>query len=144
MDYWSIENNRRPEKEASWTSINVAFCFSQLQYPEDDEDGQSEEGDGSNSPKPFERYILEDRVLHKSILLPTIRKMFIGGLSWQTTPGMCSSRLDAAKATQILICDEFGQTRVDWDSWTLSNAIQRTIQSRKHLHRRESEAGGLE
>jgi RNA recognition motif-containing protein len=38
------------------------------QYVEDDEDGQSEDGDGSVSPKPFDK------------------KMFIGGLSWQTTP----------------------------------------------------------
>ncbi|CAF0761386.1 unnamed protein product [Rotaria sp. Silwood1] len=38
------------------------------QYVEDEEDGQSEDGDGSVSPKPFDK------------------KMFIGGLSWQTTP----------------------------------------------------------
>ncbi|CAF4718771.1 unnamed protein product, partial [Rotaria socialis] len=39
------------------------------QYVEDDEDAQSEDGDGSVSPRPFDK------------------KMFIGGLSWQTTPG---------------------------------------------------------
>ena len=43
-----IQRTKRP-------LTHVAFYFSQLQYPEDDEDGQSEEGDGSNSPKPFER-----------------------------------------------------------------------------------------
>jgi len=29
--------------------------FSQLPYVEDDEDGQSEEDDGSDSPKPFDK-----------------------------------------------------------------------------------------
>lgn len=38
------------------------------QHDEEDEDEQSEDGDGSDSPKPFDR------------------KMFIGGLSWQTSP----------------------------------------------------------
>lgn len=40
----------------------------QISYGEDEEDVQSDDGDGSTSPKPFDR------------------KMFIGGLSWQTTP----------------------------------------------------------
>lgn len=39
-----------------------------LQYVEDDEDVQSEDADGSETTKPFDK------------------KMFIGGLSWQTTP----------------------------------------------------------
>jgi RNA recognition motif-containing protein len=39
-----------------------------IQYVDDDEDGQSEDADGLDSPKPFDK------------------KMFIGGLSWQTSP----------------------------------------------------------
>jgi hypothetical protein len=34
-------------------SFNGKFCFSQ--YVEDDEDEQSEDGDGTVSPRPFDR-----------------------------------------------------------------------------------------
>ncbi|CAF2389721.1 unnamed protein product [Rotaria sp. Silwood2] len=56
--YPSHINGRSPQYQSN----------SQIQYVEDDEDGRSEEGDESDSPKPFDK------------------KMFIGGLSWQTTP----------------------------------------------------------
>jgi RNA recognition motif-containing protein len=56
--YPSHINGRSPQYQSN----------GQIQYVEDDEDGQSEDGDGSDSPKPFDK------------------KMFIGGLSWQTTP----------------------------------------------------------
>ncbi|CAF0827577.1 unnamed protein product [Rotaria sp. Silwood1] len=56
--YPSHINGRSPQYQSN----------SQIQYVEDDEDARSEEGDESDSPKPFDR------------------KMFIGGLSWQTTP----------------------------------------------------------
>ncbi|CAF3340952.1 unnamed protein product [Rotaria socialis] len=56
--YPSHINGRSPQYQSN----------SQIQYVEDDEDARSEDGDESDSPKPFDK------------------KMFIGGLSWQTTP----------------------------------------------------------
>ncbi|UJR35422.1 hypothetical protein I4U23_028179 [Adineta vaga] len=50
------------------TDVRISKKHMVVQYVDDNEDGQSEDGDGSDSPKPFDR------------------KMFIGGLSWQTTP----------------------------------------------------------
>jgi hypothetical protein len=41
-------------------SIKIKFryvicLFSQIQYVEDDEDGRSDDGDGSDSPRPFDK-----------------------------------------------------------------------------------------
>ncbi|CAF1022298.1 unnamed protein product [Adineta steineri] len=56
--YTSHINGRSPQYQSN----------GHAQYIEDDEDARSEDGDDSDSPKPFDK------------------KMFIGGLSWQTTP----------------------------------------------------------
>ncbi len=34
--------------------------FSHIQYVDDDEDGQSEDADGSDSPKPFDKYEIKN------------------------------------------------------------------------------------
>jgi len=53
---------------SSSSHINGRSTGQLQQYLDDDEDVRSDDADGSDSPKPFDK------------------KMFIGGLSWQTTP----------------------------------------------------------
>lgn len=52
--------NKEMSEEISWFEETVfekekSFIFSHLQYGEDEEDGNSEDGDRSGSPKPFEK-----------------------------------------------------------------------------------------
>lgn len=52
--HWYIaKSDRRKEKPSKELHFDWIVSFSQ--YGEDDEDEQSEDGDGSTSPRPFDR-----------------------------------------------------------------------------------------